>query len=86
MGSNQASRFDAATNEAVASAIEKDRLVRYQDIQVATVLGIVTLTGAVETEKQSRHAENLARHVAGVKAVNNHLTIISLSSSTAATR
>jgi osmotically-inducible protein OsmY len=70
---------DATTNSAVATAIENDKQVRYQDIQVATEMGVVTLTGAVESPKQYRHAENLARHVLGVRAVNNHLTVITLS-------
>ena len=78
--SDRSTVADATTNSAVATAIENDKQIRDQDIQVATEMGVVTLTGAVESPKQYRHAENLARRVFGVRAVNNHLTVITLSS------
>lgn len=71
---------DTATNNDVSAALDKDKSLRIEDIKVQTILGVVTLTGAVESNNQSQRAQQIASSVKGVKAVNNHLTIITLSS------
>jgi hyperosmotically inducible periplasmic protein len=71
---------DAATGDEVSAALNKDRSLRLEDIRVQSALGVITLTGAVESTRQSQRAEQIASAVKGVKAINNQLTIITLSS------
>jgi len=71
---------DADIADAVEAALKSDKVVRYEDIRVETASGIVTLSGVVSSAFQSIRAQQIASAVEGVKSVNNHLTIIALSS------
>ena len=52
-----------------------DIIIRGASISVDTLEGIVTLTGAVENEKQRERATAIAESVYGVRKVNNPFMI-----------
>jgi hyperosmotically inducible protein len=52
-----------------------DPIVKGGALSVECKRGVVTLTGAVETEKAKDRAERLAKKVKGVKQVVNNITI-----------
>ncbi len=52
-----------------------DDLVKASAINVDTVEGVVTLTGAIRSEAERKRAVQLARETAGVKAVTDRLVI-----------
>jgi len=52
-----------------------DIIIRGASISVDTLEGIVTLTGAVENEKQVEHATAIAKSVYGVRKVSNLLML-----------
>jgi len=52
-----------------------DIIIRGASISVDTLEGIVTLTGAVENEKQREHATAIAKSVYGVRKVSNLLML-----------
>ena len=52
-----------------------DNIVRGASISVDTFEGNVTLTGAVENEKQRERATAIVKSVYGVRKVNNLLMI-----------
>ena len=66
---------DATITSKVKLALAKDPVTKARKIDVDTVDGVVTLTGMVETEAEKRRAEDLARKVAGVRAVRNNLMV-----------
>jgi hyperosmotically inducible protein len=54
-------------------AVEKD--VSATQIHVDTYEGVVTLSGSVDTQAESRKAEQVAREIKGVKSVVNNLQV-----------
>ncbi len=66
---------DTTINAKVKLALLKDPVTKARKIEVDTVNGVVTLTGMVETEAERRRAEEVARRVAGVRAVRNNLMV-----------
>jgi len=71
---------DSNIAQHVDAALKSDKVVRYEDIRVDTASGVVTLSGVVSSAFQSIRAQQIASTVDGVRAVNNHLMIIALSS------
>ena len=49
--------------------------VKARHIDVDVLNGVVTLTGLVDSNAESKKAEEITRMVAGVKDVNNYLTV-----------
>ncbi|MDH5786566.1 MAG: BON domain-containing protein [Chromatiales bacterium] len=68
-------RADNKLSAAVTSALVRDRSVPAMGIKVRTVDGVVTLGGSVPSATASRRAVQLASAVAGVKRVDNRLSI-----------
>ncbi|QJA06592.1 BON domain-containing protein [Thermosulfurimonas marina] len=66
---------DATLTTKVKLALIKDPVTKARKIDVDTVNGVVTLTGAVETEAERRRAEEVARSVPGVRGVVNNLRV-----------
>lgn len=58
---------------AVSSVLNRDPLLNDMPIGVASYQQEITLSGAVNTPVQKKHAEQIARAVPGVKDVNNLL-------------
>ncbi|TAL83235.1 MAG: BON domain-containing protein [Rhodanobacter sp.] len=61
---------DAWITTKVKSEFATTKGIEATDISVTTVNGRVTLTGTVASAKEKLHAERVARHVKGVKAVD----------------
>lgn len=59
----------------VIHALSRDDMLMIFDIQVKTVKGDVSLTGAVDNQMQIDRALQLARNISGVVSVNNKLTL-----------
>ena len=66
---------DATISTKVKAALFDDENISGFAISVKTFEGEVTLTGAVDSERQRRRAGEIARSVTGVRAVNNMLNI-----------
>lgn len=66
---------DSAITAKVKAAFVKDEVVRARDIRVATYHGTVQISGFVNTAEEKTRAETLAHGVAGVRAVENNITI-----------
>ncbi len=66
---------DSTITTRINHEMVKDDIVKARQIDIDTVGGHVTLTGAVETPEESARASQIARGVPGVKSVNNHLQI-----------
>jgi hyperosmotically inducible protein len=62
---------DATITTKVKAKIAEENVLRGIAIGVKTFEGDVTLTGAVDTDKQKDRAEELAKNTEGVKNVNN---------------
>ncbi len=59
----------------VENHLKKDQSLKKASIDVRSDKGIVTLTGDVPSLETSLHASVVARHVTGVRAVHNELTV-----------
>jgi hyperosmotically inducible protein len=66
---------DATITTKVKAKIADENVMRGIAVSVETFEGNVTLTGAVETPQQKERAEEIAKSVDGVRAVNNLLMI-----------
>ena len=66
---------DDAIVDQVRIKLADDPIVKGGALSVECQNGVVTLTGAVETEKQKARAEKVTKKVKGVKQVVNQLTI-----------
>jgi hypothetical protein len=66
---------DSAITSKVKAALIGDDQVKAFDINVDTYRGKVTLTGAVDTQAQIARAADDAQAIAGVKSVENRLTV-----------
>ena len=76
-GENPVGRMvdDSTITTRINHEMVKDDIVKARQIDIDTIGGHVTLTGAVGTRKESTRAVQIARGVAGVKSVTNHLQI-----------
>lgn len=68
-------RADREIADAVGQEIEHSPVLGGAQIDVAARDGVVTLSGAVESEEQASHAEQLAWSVEGVEAVDSRLEV-----------
>jgi hyperosmotically inducible protein len=66
---------DSTITTRINHEMVKDDLVKARQIDIDTVGGHVTLTGAVATPEESARASQIARRVPGVKSVKNLLQI-----------
>ena len=78
------SRYDRSTGESiddrsvtsrVKSALSSDSLYKYPDVNVITFKGTVQLSGFVDSKDQKSKAADLAKSVAGVKEIENNITV-----------
>lgn len=70
-------RTDTDIAAAAVNALKWDVAVPEEAIQVSVENGEVTLTGTVDWWYQKNSAEKVVRNLAGVKSVNNQITITS---------
>jgi len=66
---------DSAISTKVKAKLFEDPATSGWHISVTTDKGVVRLTGTVASAKEKEQAGELARGVAGVKAVKNELTV-----------
>lgn len=66
---------DTTITTRVNHAMMKDKIVKARQIDVDTIDGHVTLTGAVATANEAKRATQIARGVPGVKSVSNNIQI-----------
>lgn len=66
---------DGAIQDQVRIKLAGDADVRGGNIDVQVQNGVVTLKGRVESDKQKKKAEHLARKVKGVVRVDNQITV-----------
>lgn len=66
---------DTAITTKVKAAIFAEPGLKTLQISVDTIAGVVTLSGSVDSLQSSRRAKELAGAVAGVKDVENRLTV-----------
>ncbi len=66
---------DSAISTKVKAKLFEDPATSGWHISVTTDKGVVRLTGTVASAKEKEHAGELARGVAGVKSVQNELTV-----------
>lgn len=71
----EAQRTDRDIAEAAVSALKSNVTVPADDIKVIVNDGCVTLEGTVVMWYQKNAAENIVRHLWGVRAVRNHIAI-----------
>ena len=66
---------DDTITDQVRIKLASDPIVKGGALQVEVKQGVVTLSGAVEQDKQKEKAEKIAKKVKGVKQVVNNLEI-----------
>lgn len=66
---------DAAITAKVKAAFAKDPAVRAIDVKVDTFKGTVQLNGWVDSAADKTKAEEVAKTIPGVKAIDNKLSI-----------
>jgi osmotically-inducible protein OsmY len=66
---------DTATTSRVKSALGSDSGYHYPDVKVTTFKGRVQLSGFVDSKEQKSQAATLAKNAAGVKEVENKITV-----------
>jgi osmotically-inducible protein OsmY len=66
---------DDTITDQVMIKLASDPIVKGGALKVEVKQGVVTLSGAVEQDKQKEKAEKIARKVKGVKQVVNNLEI-----------
>ena len=67
---------DDAIYDYVRRKLASDQIVKGGGLQVDVKQGVVTLSGTVEEQKQKERAAKLAKKIAGVKSVDNQLTVV----------
>lgn len=65
---------DTGTTARVKEALHNSAY-NYPDVKVTTFKGTVQLSGFVDNSEQKRQAADLARNVAGVKEVDNNISV-----------
>jgi len=68
---------DATISASVKTRLTAEKASNLTRIDVETTNGVVSLNGVVQSSQQKARAEDLARHVDGVRGVNNNLQISS---------
>ena len=71
---------DTAITAKVKGSLMDDVRLKQTDISVSTVNGVVTLTGTAQTSEGKSAAEDIAKHVDGVKGVDDQIMTPSLGS------
>jgi hyperosmotically inducible protein len=66
---------DAALTGKVKAALLKEKNLKSLPISVESTGGVVTLSGSVVSTAQIKQAEDVAKHVKGVKDVHNALKL-----------
>ena len=66
---------DSTITTRVKHAMMKDKIVKARQIDVDTIAGHVTLTGAVATPSEAKRASQIALSVPGVKSVSNNIQV-----------
>jgi osmotically-inducible protein OsmY len=66
---------DTAITGRVKSALGSDHMYKYPNVKVTTFKGVVQLSGFVDTNSQKSQAGEIAKNVAGVKDVENKISI-----------
>lgn len=66
---------DAAITTKIKTAFVRDPVVKALDVKVDTFKGTVQLNGFVDTAEQKARAEEIAKTVQGVAAVENKLSV-----------
>lgn len=66
---------DAAISAKVKTAFAQDPGVKAIDVKVDTFKGAVQLSGWVNTAEEKARAEQIAKGIAGVKSVENKITL-----------
>jgi osmotically-inducible protein OsmY len=66
---------DHGISSDVKKALNRDTIYKYEDVNVVTFKGVVQLSGFVNTKDQKNRAGDLAKAVAGVKEVENNITV-----------
>lgn len=83
-GCTTGSRYQQSTGEKVddyklssdvKSALNKDTLYKYDDVNVTTFKGVVQLSGFVNNREQLNRAGTVAKRVLGVTDVQNNITV-----------
>ncbi len=59
----------------VKGALDDNAVYKFPDVKVNTYNGTVQLTGFVDTMEQKRKAEDIARNVPGVAAIQNEIAL-----------
>lgn len=65
---------DTSLTASVKSALSKDA-IKYPDVNVTSRGGVVQLSGFVNTGDQKDRAGDITKEVAGVKKVENNITV-----------
>ena len=66
---------DKVLVQKVKSALSDSEVYKFPDVKVNTYEGTVQLTGFVDTQEQKTKAEEIARNVKGVSAVQNQIAL-----------
>jgi hyperosmotically inducible protein len=66
---------DEAITAKVKAVLVQDKATNVTRIDVDTNNGVVSLNGVVDSAQQKARAEDLTRHVSGVRNVNNNLQV-----------
>jgi len=66
---------DATITATIQSKLQQDQRVAGARIDVATNLGVVTLSGTVRSDQVKQDARQIAQDTAGVQRVENRLTV-----------
>jgi hyperosmotically inducible protein len=66
---------DTAITGRVKSALGDDTMYKYPEVKVTTFKGTVQLSGFVDSSAQKAQAVTLAKNVAGVREVENNITV-----------
>ena len=66
---------DHTLSSDVKKALNHDTRYKYDDVNVDTFKGVVQLNGFANTRDQKNRAGDLAKKVAGVKEVQNNITV-----------
>jgi len=76
-GENPVGRMmdDSTITTRINHEMVKDDIVKARQIDIDTIGGHVTLTGAVATPEESARASQIAHRVSGVKSVSNNIQI-----------
>jgi hyperosmotically inducible periplasmic protein len=78
---SQAAGSDAKLQQQVQSALASD--VAFKNVKATVSGGVVDLSGTVTSQPDQKRAKDAAKQIAGVKSVNEHLSIGEASAATA---